>query len=324
MSEFHKFIFEGMPVRGMIVRLDDAWLEVLKRRAVSSTGPYPPAVQQMLGEMTAAAALMQGNIQFNGALVLQIQGDGPVKLAVVEVQSDLRLRATVTLRGEVPQGAGFADLVNRQGLGRCAITLDPLGRQPGQQPYQGVVPLTDDQEQPLNKLSDVLELYMRQSEQLETKLVLASNETLAAGLLIQRLPIQGAGNLEGLPASKRAEIEQLEEDYNRIATLAASLKAEELLSLDVDTILRRLFWEEKLQRFEPELVPRFHCTCSRERVSQMIQSLGEDEAQDIISEQGSITVDCDFCGARYVFDSVQAAQIFKEPGDLPPSSPSIQ
>jgi molecular chaperone Hsp33 len=218
----------------------------------------------------------------------------------------------------------LAELVNRQGQGRCAITLDPLGRQPGQQPYQGVVPLTDDQEQPLHKLSDVLELYMRQSEQLDTKLVLASNDTLAAGLLIQRLPIQGAGNLEGLPPSKRAEIEQLEEDYNRIATLAASLKAEELLSLDVDTILRRLFWEEKLQRFEPELEPRFHCTCSRERVSQMIQSLGEDEAQDIIAEQGAITVDCDFCGSRYVFDSVQASQLFMEPGDLPPSSPSIQ
>lgn len=323
-SEFHKFIFEGLPVRGMIVRLDDAWQEVLKRRAVSSTGPYPPAVQQMLGEMTAAGALMQGNIQFNGALIMQIQGDGPVKLAVAEVHSDLRLRATVTLRGEVPEGAGLADLVNRHGQGRCAITLDPLGRQPGQQPYQGVVPLTDDHEQPLQKLSEVLELYMRQSEQLETKLVLACNEHLAAGLLIQRLPIQGAGNLEGLPPSKRAEIEQLEEDYNRIATLAASLKTEELLSLDVDTILRRLFWEEKLQRFEPELVPRFHCTCSRERVSQMIESLGEDEAQDIIAEQGAITVDCDFCGSRYVFDSVQASQIFMEPGDLPPSSPSIQ
>jgi molecular chaperone Hsp33 len=323
-SEFHKFIFEGLPVRGMIVRLDDAWAEVLKRRAVSETGPYPRAVQQMLGEMTAAAVLMQGNIQFNGALIMQIQGDGPVKLAVAEVHSDLRLRATVTLRGEVPEGAHLAELVNRQGQGRCAITLDPLGRQPGQQPYQGVVPLTDDHEQPLHKLSEVLELYMRQSEQLETKLVLACNEQLAAGLLIQRLPIQGAGNLEGLPPSKRAEIEQLEEDYNRIATLAASLKTEELLSLDVDTILRRLFWEEKVQRFEPELVPRFHCTCSRERVSQMIQSLGEDEAQDIVAEQGAITVDCDFCGSRYVFDSVQASQLFMEPGDLPPSSPSIQ
>lgn len=323
-SEFHKFIFEGMPVRGMIVRLDDAWQEVLKRRAVSSTGPYPAAVQQMLGEMTAAGALMQGNIQFNGALVMQIQGDGPVKLAVAEIQSDLRLRATVTLRGEVPPGAGLTDLVNRHGQGRCAITLDPLGRQPGQQPYQGVVPLSDDHAQPLQKLSEVLELYMRQSEQLETKLVLACNDQLAAGLLIQRLPIQGSGNLEGLPPAQRAEIEQLEEDYKRIATLAASLKAEELLGLDVDTILHRLFWEEKLQRFEPTLVPRFHCTCSRERVSQMIQSLGEDEARDIIAEQNSITVDCDFCGSRYVFDSVQTSQIFTEPEDSPPSSPSIQ
>ena len=313
-----------MPVRGMIVRLDDAWVEVLKRRAVSETGPYPPEVQQLLGQMTAAGVLMQGNIQFNGALILQIQGDGPVKLAVAEVHSDFRLRATVTLRGAVPEGAGLATLVNQHGQGRCAITLDPLGRHPGQQPYQGVVPLSDAKDRPLTQLNQVLEQYMRQSEQLETTLVLASNEHLAAGLLIQRLPIEGAGNLEGLPPSKRAEIEQLEEDYTRIATLAASLKTEELLTLDVDTILRRLFWEEKLQRFEPEKVPRFHCTCSRERVEQMIQSLGEDEAQDIVAEQGAITVDCDFCGARYVFDSVQSAKIFREPGDFPPTSPSVQ
>ena len=308
----------------MLVRLDDAWAEILKRRAVSSTGPYPPEVQNLLGEMVAAGVLMQGNIQFNGSLVLQIHGDGPVKLAVAEVQSDLRLRATVTLRGEVAPEAGLTTLANQHGQGRCAITLDPLGRHPGQQPYQGIVPLVDEQGRAITQLHEVLQHYMRQSEQLETTLVLAANQEVAAGLLIQRLPIEGAGNLEGLPAAQRAEIETLLEDYQRISVLAASLKAQELLTLDTDTILRRLFWEEKLQRFEPEKVPRFHCTCSRERVEQMIQSLGEDEAQDILAEQGSITVDCDFCGARYVFDSVQSAKIFREPGDFPPTSPSVQ
>ena len=199
MSELHKFIFDGLPVRGMLVRLDDAWREILKRR--EAAGGYPPEVLQLLGEMTAAAALMQSNIKFNGALVLQIFGDGPVKLAVAEVQPDLSLRATATLTpagaGGVQPGASLSEMVNLNNLGRCAITLDPKDRLPGQQPYQGVVPLFGDQHEKLEKLSEVLEHYMLQSEQLDTKLVLAANGEVAAGLLIQRLPVKGQGNLVG-------------------------------------------------------------------------------------------------------------------------------
>ena len=108
MSELHKFLFEGLPVRGMIVRLTGAWTEILRRRAESTTGPYAPPVQQLLGEMVAAGALMQSNIKFNGALILQIFGDGPVKLAVAEVQSDLSLRATASVQGEVSAARGAA------------------------------------------------------------------------------------------------------------------------------------------------------------------------------------------------------------------------
>lgn len=198
MSELHKFLFEGLPVRGSLVRLGaDAWGEILRRRAQSPSGAYPSPVQNLLGEMAAAAVLMQSSIKFDGALILQVFGDGPVKLAVAEVQSDLRLRATATVQGEVPAQAQLSDMLNVQGLGRCAVTLDPKGRQPGQQPYQGVVPLTDADGQGMRDLSDALEHYMRQSEQLETTLVLAADEKVAAGLLIQRLPVQGAGNLEG-------------------------------------------------------------------------------------------------------------------------------
>ena len=325
MSELHKFLFEGLPVRGMIVRLTDAWTEVQRRRAANSTtGAYAPPVQALLGEMVAAGVLMQSSIKFNGSLILQIFGDGPVKLAVAEIQSDLGLRATATVRGEVPAGAALSAMLNLHGQGRCAITLDPQGRQPGQQPYQGVVPLTDADYRPLEQLSDVLQHYMRQSEQLETTLVLAADDHVAAGLLIQRLPLQGAGNLEG---QQEQSPEELNEHYNRIAILAASLKREELLGLDVETILRRLFWEEKLQRFEPlqgETAPRFFCSCSRERVARMIQGLGDSEAHDILAEQGSISVDCEFCGAQYRFDAVDVAQIFKTPGGQPPSSSSVQ
>ena len=161
MSELHKFIFDGLPVRGMIVRLTDAWQDILRRRAGNTgTGAYPAPVRELLGEMAAAAVLMQGNIKFNGALVLQIFGDGPVKVAVAEVQPDFSLRATATVSGEVPPGATLADLVNVNNEGRCAITLDPKDRLPGQQPYQGVVPLFGDQHEKLGKLSDVLELSL--------------------------------------------------------------------------------------------------------------------------------------------------------------------
>jgi molecular chaperone Hsp33 len=320
MSELHKFIFDGLPVRGMIVRLTDAWTEVLARReSNTTTGAWPPPVAELLGEMAAAGALMQSNIKFNGALVLQIFGDGPVKVAVAEVQHDLSLRVTAKVVGKVGSDARLSDMVNHGNKGRCAITLDPKERSPGQQPYQGVVPLYGDRHEKIEKLSQVLEHYMLQSEQLDTKLVLAADSRVAAGLLIQRLPVEGEGNLGGkLEADPNSF-----EDYNRIATLAASITREELLALDVDTVLRRLFWEEKVLRFEPQ-TPRFACTCSRERVVKMIRGLGREEAESILDERGEIEVGCDFCGQQYRFDAVDAAQIFTSPGDQPPATTVVQ
>ncbi len=329
MSELHKFIFDGLPVRGMIVRLTDAWQDILKRRAGNTgTGAYPAPVRELLGEMAAAAVLMQGNIKFNGALVLQIFGDGPVKVAVAEVMPDFRLRATATMVGALPDDATLSQMVNVNNLGRCAITLDPKDRLPGQQPYQGVVPLFGDQREKLEQLSEVLEHYMLQSEQLDTVLVLAADDQVAAGLLIQRLPVMGENNLAGSREARQAYEDQigLNEHYNRIAILAKSLKREELLTLDVDTILRRLFWEEPMQRFEPfagDTAPRFACSCSRERVSRMIHSLGVEEADSIIAERGHIEVGCDFCGQQYHFDPVDAAQIFTAAGHPPPIDPLV-
>ncbi|QTN29578.1 Hsp33 family molecular chaperone HslO [Rhodoferax sp. AJA081-3] len=318
MSELHKFLFDGLPVRGMVVRLTDTWIEILRRRASNTThGAYPEPVRDMLGEMVAAASLMQANIKFDGALVLQIFGDGPVKLAVVEVQPDLALRATATVVGEVADDATLSQMVNVGNEGRCAITLDPTTKFPGQQPYQGVVPLFDDRRHKIEKMSAVLEHYMLQSEQLDTTLVLAADDKVAAGLLIQRLPMQGTDNLSGSMVSKENEDEiGLNEHYNRIAILASSLKREELLTLDVDTILRRLFWEESLTRFEPlegDTAPRFACSCSRERVGRMIVSLGRDEAESILTERADIEVGCEFCGVQYRFDAVDAAQLFTPP-----------
>jgi len=323
-SELQKFLFDGLPVRGAIVRLDDAWVAMQAARAQS--GGYPPVVTQLLGEMTAAALLMQANIKFNGAVILQIQGDGPVKLAVVEVQPDFSVRATASLQGEVPADATLTQLVNVNNAGRCAITLDPKDRLPGQQAYQGVVPLFDDDGQPIDAFSDILAHYMLQSEQLDTRLVLAANESIVAGLLVQRLPVTGEGNIG---ASEMGLTNEdgigKSEDFNRISTLAASLKQSELLTLDTETVLHRLFWDESLVRFMPTegvITPRFACSCSHERVSNMLRNLGIDEVESIIADEGAVSVGCEFCGAQYRFDPVDAARLFVD--GAAPSTDALQ
>lgn len=327
MSELHKFLFEGLPVRGMLVRLTDGWQEALRRR--ESASPFDAPLRRLLGEMSAAGVLMQGNIKFNGAVVLQIFGDGPVKLAVTEVQPDLSFRSTAKVVGDIPATDNghlpLEVMVNVHGQGRCAITLDPKDRQPGQQPYQGVVPLHGDHREPLHELSQVLEHYMLQSEQLDTKLILAANDEVAAGLLIQRMPVEGDANLAG-GARNEDEI-GLSEHYNRIAHLASTLTQEELLTLDAATILRRLFWEEEVRYFEPQEGangPRFACTCSQERVADMLRSLGQPEIDSIIAEQGQVEIGCEFCGQHYYFDPVDAAELFTDGAQTPPSSSRLQ
>ena len=318
MSQLLKFLFEGLPVRGMLVRLSDSWQEVLRRR--EAIGAHPVPVRALLGEMTAAGVLMRANIKFNGALILQIHGDGPVKLAVAEVNPELGFRATATVVGAEPADAQLEAMLNLHGQGRCAITLDPKDRFPGQQPYQGVVPLHGDRREPLQQVSQVLEHYMLQSEQLDTRLILAANDDVAAGLLIQRLPVEGEGNL----GTRRNEDEiGLNEAYNRIALLAATLTREELLTLQPEQILHRLFWEETVRVFEP-LCPSFACTCSRERVQGMLRGLGRNESDGLIAERGLVEVGCEFCGLQYRFDAIDVGEMFTPPRDQPPTSSAVQ
>ena len=320
MSELHKFLFEGLPVRGMLVRLTDSWRQVLARRGDAGNSFAPP-VRALLGEMAAAGVLMQGNLEFNGALILQAYGDGPVKLAVAEVQADLAFRVTATVVGEVAADARLAAMLNVHGQGRCAITLDPADKRAGLQPYQGVVALHGDRREPLQNVSEVLEHYMLQSEQLDTRMILAADDRIAAGLLIQRVPVQGAGNLQG--GARNEDLIGLDEAYNRIALLAGTLTREELLTLDAPTILRRLFWEEPLRRFEPRVGtsgPRFECRCSRERVGGMLKGLGRDEIDGIVVEQGRVEIGCEFCGLKYHFDPVDVGELFTPMRDQPPGS----
>lgn len=281
-----KFAFNGASVRGELVQLSAAW------RAMTEHHRYPPAVMRVLGEMVAAAALLSTSIKFNGALVMQVYGDGPLQLLVVECQSDLALRATAKVRDEaVADDISLQDLINRGGRGRFAITLDPKDRLPGQQPYQGIVALEGD------SVADVLQTYMRQSEQLKTRLWLASDADSVGGLLLQRLPQEGASSVPD------------DDAWTHVVALAQTVTPDELLTLAPELLIHRLFWQESIEQYAP-LSPRFACTCSRARIGKMLVSLGQPEVDSILAEQGSVSVTCEFCGRQYVFDPVDAAHLF--------------
>lgn len=290
MDTLQKFIFENTAVRGELVEISETWRQVQARRA------YPKAVRTLLGEMLSAAALLSANLKFNGALVMQIHGDGPLRLLVVECDDQLRMRATAKLAPDavIEDDAGLPQLVNLHGQGRFVITLDPKDKLPGQQPYQGIVPLDGD------TIAAVIENYMLRSEQLDTKLWLAADEHVARGLLLQKLPNEGGS---------KAPLENALEAWNRTVMLASTLKHEELLNTDISTLMHRLFWEETIRIFDPRH-PGFHCSCTREKVSNMLKMLGQEEIESALVELGKLAVDCDFCGQHYEFDPIDCAQLF--------------
>ncbi|KAF3996656.1 Hsp33 family molecular chaperone HslO [Glaciimonas immobilis] len=289
-DNLQKFMIENASVRGELVELSDTWKQVLALRE------YPPAVVTLLGEMMAAAALLSANLKFNGVIVMQIHGDGPIRLLVVECDGKLQMRATAKLVPDavVEDTATLAELLNVNGHGRFAITLDPQDKMPGQQPYQGIVPLDGD------NVAEVIENYMLRSEQLDTKLWLAADGNISRGLLLQKLPNHG-----GVGITEEDPLES----WNRVAMLGATLRPAEMLSTDIQTLLRRLFWEETVRVFEPQH-PRFVCNCSREKVGNMLQMLGQKEVDEAIEELGKVSVDCDFCGQNYAFDQVDCAHLF--------------
>jgi molecular chaperone Hsp33 len=285
-----KFMIESSLVRGELVELSDTWQQIQTRR------DYPPAVRTMLGEMLSAAALLSANLKFNGSIIMQIHGDGPVQLLVVECDSTLRLRAMAKLRdgAVVADDATLLQMVNVQGNGRFAITLDPNDKLPGQQAYQGIVALDGD------SVSGVIENYMMRSEQLDTRLWLAADGNVARGLLLQKLPSDGGINLH---------VADDADTWNRAVMLASTLQNSELLETDIMTLMQRLYWEETLRVFEPRH-PSFHCGCSREKVGNMLKMLGKEEIDEALEELGQLAVNCEFCGQDYSFDRVDCVQLF--------------
>ena len=269
-------MFEHAAVRGGIVHLDATWKAVLERR------DYPPALRAVLGEMMAAAALLAATLKFSGSLIMQIQGGGPVRLLVVECGADLTMRAMAHWSGGLAEGATLSELV---GEGRFVITIDP---KTGRQAYQGIVGLEG------GSVAKVLENYMQRSEQLDTRIWLASDSRCAAGLLLQKMPSGPETDADA---------------WSRAMHLGATVKPRELLDLPAREIIHRLFHEEDIRLFDNAPV-HFGCTCSRERVINTLRMLGRDEVRSLLDETGYIEADCEFCSHHYVFDAVDAEQIF--------------
>lgn len=282
-------MFENSLVRGELIEISDAWQQVQSRRT------YPAVVSAILGEMMAAASLLSANLKFDGTIIMQIHGDGPVQLLVAECDAALRLRATAKLRedAEISEQAGLQELVNANGEGRFAITLDPTDKQPGQQAYQGIVALEGE------SVATVIENYMMRSEQLDTRLWLAADDKVARGLLLQKLPDDG-GKITPLADA---------DVWNRTVTLASTLNQQELLGTDIMTLLQRLYWEETVRVFDPRH-PTFHCGCSREKVGNMLKMLGREEIDSALADLGKLDINCDFCGQDYLFDPVDCMQLF--------------
>ena len=293
-----RFLVADAGIRGEWVELDSSWAEVVQRHQLNG------ACTALLGELTAATLLLSATIKHTGSLTAQIVGDGPVKLAVVQSRAQGSYRATLKLSESRPMpeaaDAGsveLVDLINPDGQGRFVITIDP--EEEGGNSYQGIVPLEG------STVARMLERYMFRSEQLPTRLWLAANGERVCGLLLQKMPLDDRGP----PPDS--------DGWNRLQKLGETLTQKEMLSMDGETALRRLFWQESLGDVTGQPL-HFACQCTRERVAAMLQMLGQEQVQDILDEQGEVSVNCEYCNSPYRFDPVDCAGLFAT-GTMPGS-----
>ena len=272
-----RFIFDDMPVRGLHVRLENVWKHIVGQKH------YPAAIRRALGELLAAGALLSSNLKTDGTLIVQVQGQGRLKMLVVEATSDQTVRATARWdeTADINDDESLTDLLGSNSV--FVLTLQPKDAEP----WQGVVPLEG------GSIAQMLINYTKRSEQLDTQIVLASSDDACGGLLVQRLP----------------ETEPDAASWEHVGTLVQTLTPEELTGLDAQHVLYRLFHETPPRVFDPESI-EFACTCSRGKVSDMLLMLGGEEVGGVVAEQGSIQIDCDFCHAKYVFDETDVNALF--------------
>ena len=275
-----RFLFDDTHIRGEVTTLGESYQAIQQRQ------DYPPVITAILGEFLAAASLLSATLKFKGIVSIQAIGRGAIKSIMAECSNNTQLRGIV--KGDyhsIDSNESFSSLL---GSATLAITIEPEGRER----YQGLVPLDKD------SLSECLEYYFVQSEQLSTKIKLAANQQTAAGILIQEMP---RGN----------DHEQAQEDWQHLSLLLESLKPEEQLELNHEEQLYRLFHEQQVRIFDPESL-QFFCSCSKARTAKMLSSLGPDEVNKLFEEQGAIGVTCEFCGQHYHFDPSDSSDIFDQ------------
>ena len=282
-----RFVFERAPVRGALVRLDDT------TRAIVGCHPYPAALARVIAELSAASALLAATLKFDGSLIVQLSGDGPVRLLVVECDGELNLRATAqwsAAADALPADAPLAALAGGPALGRLAIMLDPKGAGPI---YQGIVALE------ATSVAALIEHYLSTSEQIESRLVLATTgDGAARGLLVQRMP---GASADDDPAWERAS--------HGIGTLDHSAL---LGARDAAALLQHAFAADDVRLFRPRSA-RFACSCTEERVVNALRMIGRHEVESIVDEQGEVAVTCEFCNRHYTFDPAAALALFDGP-----------
>lgn len=281
-----RFLFENISIRGELTQLQTSW------QAVIENHHYPDIVRDVLAQMLVAGVLLGATLKFKGRIILQIQGKGSLPLVVAECTSEQAIRGLAHYADDIKAGT-LKELV---GDGQLAITLETENKN---ERYQSIVELVGD------SVADAIEHYLETSEQLLTRLWLCANNETAAGLLIQKLP----------PVSVDEEnIQQIkvdEDGWNRVEQLSATIKDDELLSLEAEELIHRLYHEEDVRVFDSEPV-FFRCSCSKQRVSGMLRNLGKQEVQLIIEEEKIISINCEFCNHEYNFDAVDAEQLFTE------------
>lgn len=276
-DQLHRYLFEQFAVRGELVTVSETWKQILENHN------YPQPVKAVLGELLVATSLLTATLKFAGDITVQLQGDGPMSLAVINGNNQQQMRGVARVQGDIPENADLKTLV---GNGYLVITISP---EEGER-YQGVVGLEGD------TLAACLEDYFMRSEQLPTRLFIRTGEVdgqpAAGGMLLQVLPAQDAQT----------------NDFEHLATLTETIKAEELFTLSATDVLWRLYHEEEVTVYDPQAV-EFKCTCSRERCAGALKTLPDEEIDSIMVEDGEIDMHCDYCGTHYVFNSMDIAEI---------------
>ncbi|SFN43286.1 molecular chaperone Hsp33 [Izhakiella capsodis] len=276
-DQIHRYLFENYAVRGELVTVSETWREIIKDH------DYPQPVQKLLAELLVATSLLTATLKFDGDITVQLQGDGPLALAVINGTNNQQMRGVARMQGKIEPGSSLKQMV---GKGYLVITITPSQ---GER-YQGVVGLEGD------TLAACLEDYFMRSEQLPTRLYIHTRCDIensgAGGILLQVLPAQNADS----------------NDFDHLATLTSTLKTEELLGLPARDVLWRLYNQEEVTVYDPQPIS-FHCSCSRQRCAEVLNTLPADEIDQLLQEDGHIDMHCDYCGSHYIYDVVDIAAL---------------